>query len=253
MADSKRHRKLLARTIFTLAPASGFCNIGPVAEDAVEQGNDGNASFDAAWKDVRADEDIQFTNIAPKPPEEPPQWWTDFLEWLSDALAPAAEGIAAAWPALRIVLLVLLAIGILALLWVILSPYLEDWRRRRPKLEEEWRPDQNVARRLLEEADALADKGQFDEAAHLLLFRSIEDIEKRRPDLLRPSNTSREIERFDSLPEKARSMFSVIAGHVERGIFAATPIGEEGWTASRNAYGEFALTESWRKPKSGLK
>lgn len=239
--------------IFVLAPAHGFCNIGRVAKDAVVQGNNENASFDAAWKDVRADEEIQFSNIEAKPPEEPPEWWTDFLEWLSDALGPAAEVVVAAWPVLRIILLVLLAAGVLTLLWVILSPYWQDWRGRKPKLEEEWRPDQSAARRLLEEADALAGKGQFDEAAHLLLFRSIEDIEKRRPDLLRPSNTSREIERFDSLPETARAMFAVIAGHVERGIFAATPIGEEGWTASRDAYGEFALTDSWRKPKASLK
>ncbi len=224
-----------------------------MAKDAVVQGDNKNASFDAAWKDVRGDEDIQFANVAAKPVEKPPEWWTDFLKWLSDAMAPAAEGLVAAWPTLRIILLVLLALGVLALLWVILSPYWQDWRSRAPKQEEEWRPDQTTARRLLDEADALAGKGQFDEAAHLLLFRSIEDIEKRRPDLLRPSNTSREIERFDSLPATARAMFAVIAGHVERGIFAATPIGEEGWTASRNAYGEFALADSWRKPKVGLK
>ena len=42
-----------------------------------------------------------------------------------------------------------------------------------------------IARRWLEEADALAGKGQFEEAVHLLLYRSIEDIEKQRPDLLR--------------------------------------------------------------------
>ena len=195
---------------------------------------------------MRADSDIQFADTPAKPTTEPPKWWTDFLEWLGEALAPVAEAFVAAWPVLKIVLLVLLAAGVLTLLWVILSPYIEDWRGRKPKPEEEWRPEQSSARRLLEEADALAASGQFDEAAHLLLFRSIEDIEKRRPDLLRPSNTSREIERFDSLPEQARNMFAVIAGHVERGIFAATPIGEEGWTASRNAYGEFALAESWR-------
>lgn len=224
-----------------------------MAKNAVVQGDNGNASFDAAWTDVRADEDIQFASVAPKPPEESPQWWTDFLDWLSEILAPAAEGLVAAWPTLRIILLVLLAAGVLTLLWVILSPYLDDWRNRKPRLEEEWRPDQITARRLLEEADALAGKGQFNEAAHLLLFRSIEDIEKRRPDLLRPSNTSREIERFDSLPETARAMFAVIAGHVERGIFAATPIGEEGWSASRNAYGEFALAENWRKTSQSVK
>lgn len=224
-----------------------------MAKDAIVQGDNENASFDAAWKDVRADEEIQFANIKPEPPEEPPEWWTDFLNWLGDVLGPVAEAVVAAWPVLRILLLLLLAAGVLTLLWVILSPYWEEWRNRKPKQVEEWRPEETAARQLLEEADALADQGQFNEAAHLLLFRSIEDIEKRRPDLLRPSNTSREIERFESLPETARAMFAVIAGHVERGIFAATPIGEEGWAASRNAYGEFALADSWRKPKAGAK
>ncbi len=196
---------------------------------------------------MRADDDIQFAGKKPDPPEDPPQWWTDFLEWLSEVMGPVSEALADAWPVIRIVLLALLAIGVLALLWVILSPYIEDWRRRRSAVKQEpWQPDQGTARRLLEEADALAAKGQFDEAAHLLLFRSIEEIEKRRPDLLRPSNTAREIERFDSLPDAARNMFAVIAGHVESGIFAAAPIGEKGWTASRNAYGEFALAENWR-------
>jgi len=128
-----------------------------------------------------------------------------------------------------------------------LGPYIEEWRERRPKtIEEEWRPEEGVARRWLEEADALAGKGQFEEAVHLLLYRSIEDIERRRPDLLRPSNTSREIERFESLPDRARNMFAVIAGHVECGVFAATPIGEDDWKASRKAYGDFALAASWK-------
>lgn len=224
-----------------------------MAKGAIVQGDNGNASFDAAWNDVRADDDIQFTNIAPEPKQEPPEWWTDFLQWLNDALAPAADMMVAAWPVLRIILLVLLATGVLTLIWVILSPYWQDWRGRKAEPQEEWRPDQGAARRLLDEADELAAKGQFDEAAHLLLFRSIEDIEERRPDLLRPSNTAREIERFDSLPETARAMFAVIAEQVERGIFAATPIGEEGWTASRNAYGAFALAETWHKPQGDLK
>ena len=195
---------------------------------------------------MRGDEDFQFAAKPPEPEVEPPQWWQDFLEWLNDVLGPVGEALAYAWPALRILLLVLLAAGVLTLLWVILSPYIEEWRGRKPLVEDEWQPDKSAARRLLEEADALAASGQYDEAAHLLLFRSIEDIERRRPDLLRPSNTSREIERFDSLPEKAREMFAVIAGQVERGIFASAPIGEAGWTASRNAYGEFALKDSWR-------
>ena len=224
-----------------------------MAKDAIVQGDNGDTSFDAAWNDVRANDDIQFTNIVPEPKPEPPEWWTNFLQWLNDALVPVADMMVSAWPVLRIILLVFLAAGVLTLLWVILSPYWQDWRGRKLETQEEWRPDQGMARRLLDEADALAAKGRFDEAAHLLLFRSIEDIEERRPGQLRPSSTAREIEQFDSLPETARAMFAVIAEQVERGVFAADPIGEDGWSASRNAYGAFALAESWNKAESDLK
>lgn len=205
-----------------------------------------SASFDEAYEDVRADEDIQFTAEEFKPPEIP-EWWLELMEWLSNLFAPVAKAIVFAWPVLQYVLLGLLVVGILTLLWVILSPYIDEWCERKPKeIEEEWRPTESVARRWLEEADALASKGQFEEAVHLLLYRSIEDIEHRRPELLRPSNTAREIERFESLPTRARTMFAVIAGHVERGIFGASPIGQEGWQSARQAYGDFALADSWK-------
>lgn len=205
-----------------------------------------DASFDEAYKDVRADDDIQFSVEEFKPPEVP-EWWRDLVEWLSNLFAPVAEAIVFSWPVLKYVLLALLIAGILTLLWVILAPYIEEWRERKTRtIEEEWRPEEGVARRWLEEADALASKGQFEEAVHLLLYRSIDDIERRRPDLLRPSNTSREIEHFESLPDRARNMFAIIAGHVERGIFGASPIGEEGWQSAREAYGNFALADSWR-------
>lgn len=217
-----------------------------MATDAQVQGDNSNASFNDAWDDVRADDDIQFTPSEPPKAPETPQWWTDFLDWLGDFIAPAVEAIAAAWPVLRIILLVLLAVGVLTLLWVILSPYFEQWRGKKPVAEDVWQPQPAAARELLAEAEALASNGQFDQAVRLLLQRSIADIEKRRPDLLRPSNTSREIERFDSLPEASRTMFAVIAGQVERGLFAALPIDEAGWQTSRDAYAGFALKETWR-------
>ncbi|WP_417592259.1 hypothetical protein [Parasphingorhabdus sp.] len=210
-----------------------------------------SASFDDAWEDIRADPDIQFSPApAPKPPEIP-QWWEDFLDWLGDFLSPLFEAIATAWPILRILLLILLAAGVLTLAWVILVPYVEQWRRRKRPAEDVWQPQPTAARELLAEAETLAAAGQFDQAVRLLLHRSIADIEKRHPDLLRPSSTSREIERFDRLPEAARAMFAVIAGQVERGIFAALPIDESGWRVSRDAYAGFALKETWRRAGKG--
>ncbi|MGB5724502.1 MAG: hypothetical protein WBM39_08795 [Parasphingorhabdus sp.] len=210
-----------------------------------------SASFDGAWDDVRADANIQYTPTpAPEPPEVP-QWWRDFLDWLGEFLTPLFEAIAAAWPILRILLLVLLVAGVLTLFWVILSPYIQQWRGRKRPPEEIWQPQPDAARKLLAQAEALAAAGQFDQAVRLLLQHSIADIEKRRPDLLRPSSTSREIERFDSLPETARAMFAVIAGQVERGIFAALPVDESGWRISRDAYARFALKETWQRAVKG--
>jgi len=217
-----------------------------VVKAAQGKGNEVSASFDAAWDALRADPDIQFVPGQPPPPPEIPQWWTDFLAWLGDLLSPVMEAIAASWPILRILLLVLLAAGALTLVWMILAPYVEQWRGRKRAAPESWQPQPEAAREWLSEAEALAAAGQFDQAVRLLLHRSIADIEKRRPDLLRPSSTSREIERLAGLPEAPRAMFAVIAGQVERGLFAALPIDESGWRASRDAYAGFALRESWR-------
>ena len=210
-----------------------------------------SASFDSAWETVRADADVQFTPVAAPEPPELPQWWRDFLDWLGEFLTPLFEAIVEAWPILRILLLILLVLGVLTLFWVILAPYLEQWRARKRPARDDWQPQPDAARELLAQAEALAAEGKFDRAVRLLLHHSIADIEKRRPDLLRPSNTSREIGRLDSLPETARAMFAVIAGQVERGIFAALPIDESGWRASRDAYAGFALKETWRKARKG--
>jgi len=217
-----------------------------VATDAKVQGDSNTASFNTAWNDVRADANIQFTPTpAPKPPESP-EWWLDFLAWLGKLLAPVMEALAAAWPILRILLLLALAAGVLTLVWIILAPYVEQWRGRKRPVEQVWQPQPDAARALLAEAEAFAATGQFDQAVRLLLHRSIADIEQRRPRLLRPSSTAREIERFADLPDAPRAMFAVIAGQVERGLFAALPIDESGWRISRDAYAGFALSESWR-------
>jgi hypothetical protein len=235
----------LPSPIFTLAPDTGFCDILPVTE-AQDKSGKASASFDASWNDVRTDSEIQFVPSQPPKPPELPQWWLDFLAWLGKLLAPVMEALAAAWPILRILLLVLLAAGVLTLLWVILAPYVEQWRGRKRPVEQVWQPQPDAARELLAEAEALAATGQFDQAVRLLLHRSIADIEQRRPHLLRPSSTAREIERFADLPEAPRAMFAVIAGQVERGLFAALPIDESGWRISRDAYAGFALREGWR-------
>ena len=62
--------------------------------------------------------------------------------------------------------------------------------------------------------------GRYSEAAHLLLFRSIEDIDARRPDLVRPALTSRDIAALPRSPARPRRAFARIAMMVERSLFA---------------------------------
>jgi hypothetical protein len=197
--------------------------------------------FDAAYDQVRGQGDIQFVPELAKPPEPPPGWWQDFTRWLGEVLEPVVKALAAAWPWLSKLLIAALVIGVLALLWAILAPYIADWRERRAGAAPDWVPDAVQARALLEEADRLAAEGRFDEAAHLLLYRSIEDIAEKRPELLRPSSTAREIGAFDALSQRARQAFGVIAGHVEASFFARRPLDRSAWDSAREAYRAFAL------------
>ena len=121
------------------------------------------------------------------------------------------------------------------------------WRRKAEDVQEDsWRPDAAPARALLGEADALAARGDYSEAAHLLLFRSIADIDSRRPDLVRPALTSRDIAALAAIPSRPRAAFARIARAVEQALFARRPLAEANWRDCRSAYEEFAFAEGWR-------
>jgi len=101
---------------------------------------------------------------------------------------------------------------------------------------EAWLPEAAPARALLAEADALADRGAFGDAAHLLLLRSVEQIEARFPGQLRPSLTSRDISKAAILPPEAARAFGFIAGVVETGLFGRRPVSADAWQQCREAY-----------------
>lgn len=202
------------------------------------------AHFDSAYDSVRADQSVQFDfpQQLPKPPETS-QWLIDLFK----TIARLYEAGKPVWPWL---FWGFVALGVLALI-VALVPSLRRsalalWRRVRRKAEAEdepeaWRPEEHHARALLEEADALAAAGQYDEAVHLVLFRSIEDIEAWRGGLVRPSLTSRDIARADALPDSARPVFSRIVAAVERSLFGGRALGRDDWIAARADYAKFAL------------
>jgi hypothetical protein len=218
-----------------------------------------------AHRALIADRDIQFDLPPVKPRAEPPSWLKEFFDWLGHVLAPVGrffEWIGRLMPEApyaRIALWTMLALAGAALIWMIVDRIRHGvWRlptRRRPAraaspgetagAEEDWRPDAAVARALLSDADALAAEGRFAEAAHLLLRRSIDEVDRRRPRLLRPSLTSRDIAAEDAIPRDARTSLAGIVAVVERSLFGGRPVAEGDWRDCRAAYSRFALPGAW--------
>ncbi|TIV65799.1 MAG: hypothetical protein E5V86_10715, partial [Mesorhizobium sp.] len=153
-------------------------------------------------KQLLTDDSIQFglpTYVRP----EPPQWLKPLLDGLAE-LGPYM--IYLFWGA------VIIGVAIIAFLLLLEAKGVAwrlPWRRKHQEIEEkeEWRPDAGVAQVLLSEADALAARGEFDEAVHLLLRRSVADIATRIPDFLRPSLTARDIAAAGSIPSRPRAAF----------------------------------------------
>jgi hypothetical protein len=199
----------------------------PVATTA----SPGDSAFADAHRQMLADSAIQFDFPEARPQPEP-----SFFDM---------------GPILTIFFWVAVAAIVAFLLYLIatrLSGAEWPWRRRSGEeaATDTWRPEEAEARELLGEADALAAAGRFSEAAHLLLFRSIEDIDEKRPDLVRPALTSRDIAALDAIPGGPRAAFGRIAMLVERSLFAQRPLARLDWDDCRAAYSEFAFAEGWR-------
>lgn len=174
-------------------------------------------------------------------PNPPPAWLVAFVGALGRALVAAA-------PVLKIVFWAGVAAGAAAIVWMVVRdlPFAARFRRKRPaeKPRMDWRPEAAVARALIEEADQLAAADRFDEAIHLILFRSIEDIAKRRPDAVRTAFTSRDIVAAAPLSDAGRAAFRRIAEAVEHSFFAGRPAGRADYDACRGEYRAFALAET---------
>jgi len=93
----------------------------------------------------------------------------------------------------------------------------------------------------MDEADALAAAGKFEEATHLLLVRSVDHIAAARPDWVHPASTTREISAIGGLSDHARGAFGSIAQRVERSLFALRKLDRDDWLEARAAYADFAL------------
>lgn len=171
------------------------------------------------------------------------------LHWIGSFMPDA--------PYARIFLWTVLALAALFLIYMVYQRVRHgEWRlpRRRRAIaaeaaaeeEAQWAPEAAPARSWLQEADALAAQGLYAEAVHHLLFRSVEDIARRRPRLVRPALTSRELAAAHAIPAAARDLFARIAALVERSLFGGRPVGETEWSAARAAYADFVLPGNWR-------
>lgn len=196
------------------------------------------AGFDAAHRALAADKALQFEMKGIEPPPPPPGWLQPLIEFLS-----------AMGPAFKFIFWLGLAAIVVAILWFIAR---EVVRVRLPgktdKLnihDDAWRPAPAAALALLSDADALATEGRFAEAVHLLLLRSINDIDDRLPNAVRPALTARDIADLSRLPTAARPAFDRIARVVESSLFGGRPVDRATFADCRAAYEAFAFPQAW--------
>lgn len=204
--------------------------------------------LDPGYAQTIADGAIQTGFPPPLAQPDTPEWLRAlitaigrFLQWAAPAGKPLA------WVGAALLLLVILYLFVPAFArWIDDLPL----RRRRAAPEEEegvGHAEAGAARALLAEADALAAEGRFAEAAHLLLHRSVEDIESRRPGLVRPAMTSRGLAAAEGLPGAARDAFSRIARAVEISLFGGRPVDAGTWEQCRAAYAELTVPRNWAR------
>lgn len=176
------------------------------------------------------------------PPREPPGW-----------LAAIGRFLSALGPVFQVVFYIAAALVVLGILYFLFGEAirLRFGGKKDAKIRTEddvladIRPDAAAARSLLEEADALARQGRFAEAVHLLLFRSIEDIQERVEGGVPTSLTAREIAGLGKLPERAKRGLKPIIMVVERSFFGGRAVDADGWQEARRSYEDFAFGEGW--------
>ena len=181
-------------------------------------------------------EDIPFE------PREPPGWLKAIGDFL-DSLGPV----------FRVIFYIAIAAIVAGLLYFLFGEAVRMRLGFKPKVKDKTeddilpdiRPDADRARSLLEEADALAREGRFAEAVHLLLFRSIEDIQERLEGGVPTSLTAREIAGLGSLPDRAKRALRPIIQIVESSFFGGRNVDAGGWQNARRSYEEFAFGEGW--------
>lgn len=201
---------------------------------------------------INAHHDIQSSFFTtPKPDTKTLDFWRKILEWLGHFFRSAGELFAPLAPIIPYLIWALIIVVVALLLSPVVRLFLTTrferlFQRHNLQADKPWRPTREAVAALLEEIDALAARGEYDEAVHLLLVRSVADINAYRPDLVRPHFSARDIMSHPLLPAGARPAFSRIVGLVERSFFAGIPVGKDGFDACRQAYVDFVAAEGIR-------
>ena len=211
----------------------------------------GAAPSPAALRDAQSqlmrDPTLQFSfaQAAPPPRVTLPHWLQVLGEWLGKIFG--ALGNVLGWVFVGGLVLALLIVLFFILREFVRTRWPDLFKRKKPKPPKpaDWRPEAAVARALLDEADKLAAAGAYAEAVRLILHRSIEEIDGRRPRLVKPALTSREIGRLSDIPEAARTTFAAIAGVVEHSFFGGRAIDAAAFASCRRAYEAFAFPGAW--------
>ena len=202
------------------------------------------ADFDAAYEAVRGTPGYQFAPSEPPPP--PRQGW--FSRWLDGVFSSDAAGAVLTvigW-ILKIVFWAGVAAGAALLLWLVGRAVYEAVRHRRgrpaPEAPAPYRPAPSTVRTLLEDAAKLAAEGRYGEAVRLILRRSVEDMERQRPGMVRDAMTSREIAVLPILTEAAQGAFARIAALTERAAFAGRALTRAEYEEARGIYERLTKT-----------
>lgn len=226
--------------------------LGAAQQDAEPTSPERETQIEEAHQALLDNPAYQFERPVSEPEVEPERRRRSG-NWM-DAIADALSGLfdVLKW-LLKYAGPILIGLAVLAILFFVLREFsvfdVSKLIRRRAKSDElkaekaSYRPDADMAKTLLSDADALAAAGRFAEAVHSLLFRSIEDIRTQRGDV-EVFLTSREIGDLDDLDLEARNSLQVIIRLVEDSYFGGKPVGEPEWKSARSAYEAFAFGEA---------
>jgi hypothetical protein len=193
--------------------------------------------------------DLQTTfGAMPKPDLKAFEFWNKVFKSVGDFFEKAGHLFKPLAPFMPYIL-GLIALAILAFLLspvvrlMITSRFQRLFARDTLRADAPWRPTREAVVALLADIDKLAGEGSYDQAVHLLLVRSVADINAFRPDLVRKHYSARDIRSHPLLPEAARPAFTEIVRCVEKSFFAGIPATRIDFDTCRAAYTAFIAAE----------